>query len=101
MGRALIEELRDNGTPVVGLSSADVDLTDFESTLAVFERHRPAIVYHLAARVSGIMGNLRAQGQAYLDNVRMNTNAVEAARLSGARKVVAMGSAAIYSDMVS
>jgi GDP-L-fucose synthase len=46
------------------------------------------------------MGNLRTQGQAYLDNVRMNTNVVEAARLAGARKIVAMGSAAIYSDIV-
>jgi GDP-L-fucose synthase len=100
MGRALVEELRNHGTPVIGLSSAEVDLTDFQRTLAVFQQHRPSIVYHLAARVSGIMGNLRAQGQAYLDNVRMNTSAIEAARLSGARKVVAMGSAAIYSDMV-
>lgn len=100
MGRALIEELRGHGTPVIGLTSQDVDLTDFGATCQAFERHQPSIVYHLAARVSGIMGNLRAQGQAYLDNVRMNTNAVEAARLAGARKLVAMGSAAIYSDMV-
>lgn len=100
MGKALVEELRSQGSPVVGLTSRDVDLTDFEATRALFERHQPDIVYHLAARVSGIMGNLRAQGQAYLDNVRMNTNAIEAARLAGARKVVAMGSAAIYSDMV-
>ena len=101
MGRALVEELQTHGTPVVALTSRDTDLRDFESSRAVFERHRPTIVYHLAARVSGIMGNLRAQGQAYLDNIRMNTNTVEAARLAGARKVVAMGSAAIYSDMVS
>ena len=100
MGRALVEELRNSGMKVVGLTSRDVDLTDFAATRDAFDLHQPAIVYHLAARVSGIMGNLRAQGQAYLDNVRMNTNAVEAARLAGARKVVAMGSAAIYSDMV-
>ena len=100
MGRALVEELQSSGMEVVGLTSRDVDLTDFAATRDTFARHQPAIVYHLAARVSGIMGNLRAQGQAYLDNARMNTSAVEAARLAGARKVVAMGSAAIYSDMV-
>lgn len=100
MGRALVSELEVQGKAVTGLTSQDVDLTDFRATVELFERLQPAVVYHLAARVSGIMGNLRAQGQAYLDNVQMNTNAVEAARRAGARKVVAMGSAAIYSDMV-
>jgi GDP-L-fucose synthase len=101
IGTALVDELRANGgKPVVALASRDVDLTDFAATVALFRHHRPAIVYHLAARVSGIMGNLRAQGQAYFDNARINTNAIEAARLAGATKVVAMGSAAIYSDIV-
>lgn len=102
IGTALVAELKAAGDqPVVALCSRDVDLTDFPATLALFRQHRPSIVYHLAARVSGIMGNLRAQGQAYLDNVLINTNTVEAARLAGARKVVAMGSAAIYSDQIS
>ena len=100
MGMALVEELQTAGLHVIPLSSREVNLTDFAATAAVFERHQPTIVYHLAARVSGIMGNMRAQGQAYLDNIRMNTNAIEAARLAGVRKIVAMGSAAIYSDMV-
>ncbi|MBC9208484.1 GDP-L-fucose synthase [Roseomonas aerophila] len=101
MGRALVQELRDAaGTTTVAVSSQDADLTKFEQTLEMMERHRPTIVYHLAARVTGIMGNMRAQGQAYLDNVRMNTNVIEAARIAGVRKIVAMGSAAVYSDMV-
>ena len=100
MGRALVTELESQGKEVIGLTSQDVDLMDFKATIALFERHQPTLVYHLAARVSGIMGNMRAQGQGYLDNVQMNTNAVEAARRAGARKVIAMGSAAIYSDMV-
>jgi GDP-L-fucose synthase len=102
IGTALVTELQANsGRPVVALTGRDVDLTDFAATAALFKQHRPAIVYHLAARVSGIMGNLRAQGQAYLDNARININTVEAARLAGAGKVVAMGSTAIYSDIVT
>lgn len=102
IGRALVAELQTySDRPIVAVSSADADLTDLAATESLFRRHTPAIVYHLAARVSGIMGNLRAQGQAYFDNVRINTNVVEAARLAGASKVVAMGSAAIYSDLAS
>jgi GDP-L-fucose synthase len=102
LGQALVDELRANSdSPVVGLASRDADLTDFEATLKVFEAHRPEVVFHLAARVAGLMGNMKAQGRAYLDNTRMNTNVVEAARLVGTRKVVAMGSTAIYSDTVT
>lgn len=103
LGMALVSELRSHssGASVLGLSSKDVDLTNFEATLQFFQSYRPTIVYHLAARVSGLMGNIKAQGQAYLDNTRMNSNVVEAARLAGARKVVAMGSTAVYSDSVA
>lgn len=100
MGAALLQELREGGADAVGVSSGDADLTDFAATRALFARHRPELVFHLAARVRGIMGNHGVHGQAYLDNIRINTNAIEAARLAGARKVVAMGSAAIYGDAV-
>jgi GDP-L-fucose synthase len=100
MGKALVDELRANGATVIPLTSQDVDLTDFENTKRVFSHYAPDIVYHLAARVSGIMGNMRGQGEGYFYNTQINTNTVEAARLAGARKIIAMGSAAIYSDVV-
>ena len=97
MGTALVAELRDAGQEVIGLGSANADL---RVSADVIERHRPEIVYHLAARVRGIMGNAGTQGDAFLDNIRINTNVIDAARLAGVRKVVAMGSAAIYADSV-
>ncbi|MDR3417126.1 MAG: GDP-L-fucose synthase [Nevskia sp.] len=102
LGHALMDELQASTTEqVVGVTSRDVDLTDFEATRDLFTTVKPDVIYHLAARVFGVMGNLHAQGQGYLDNMRMNTNVVEAARLAGTTKVVAMGSAAIYSDSVT
>lgn len=101
IGQALTQELMAAGyTKVVSATSKDVDLTDQSATEKIFARHRPALVFHLAARVWGIMGNMSNKGVAYLENVRINTNVVDAARLSGAVKIVAMGSTAIYSDKV-
>lgn len=101
LGTALVAELRAAGHgDVIAPSSRDVDLTDLHATMACFQAARPTIVYHLAARVYGIMGNMRRQGLSYYDNVCINTNVIEASRVCGARKVVAMGSAAIYSDGV-
>jgi GDP-L-fucose synthase len=85
---------------VITATSKDVDLTDQRATESFFTKHRPALVFHLAARVWGIMGNMSNKGIAYLENTRINTNVVDASRLVGVKKIVAMGSAAIYSDNV-
>ena len=99
VARALAAELAAAGyDQVTLLARADADLMDTAATEAAFRQARPGIVYHLAGRVHGIMGNISGQGQAFLHNIRINTNVVEAARLAGARKIVAMGSAAVYSD---
>ena len=101
MGTALVAELRQAGQDIVALGSVDADLRDPAVSAAVIGRHRPEIVYHLASRVRGIMGNAGTQGDAFLDNIRINTNVVDAARLAGTRKLLAMGSAAIYGDSVA
>jgi GDP-L-fucose synthase len=59
------------------------------------------VVFHLAARVAGIGGNLAAPGEFFYENLVINTNVIEAARRAGAGKVVAVGTAAIYSDLVA
>lgn len=100
MGQALVRYLQDNSfSNVVALTSKDADLTNMEATQAAMDRYRPSLVFHLAARVSGIMGNMRNRGRAYLDNILINTNVIEAARRAGVKKIVAMGTTAIYSDI--
>ncbi|WP_027783719.1 MULTISPECIES: GDP-L-fucose synthase family protein [Burkholderia] len=101
IGHALKQELSDAGYQnVVAIASGDVDLRDQNATERAFDELRPTLVFHLAARVYGIMGNMSNRGVAYLDNVRINTNVIDAARQVGCRKIVAMGSTAIYSDRV-
>lgn len=100
LGTALVAGLRAARDEVIALGSRDADLSEAAVAEAVLTRHRPEIVYHLAARVRGIMGNAGSQGDALLDNIRINTNTIDAARKAGVRKLVAMGSAAIYADTV-
>ena len=40
-------------------NSKDADLTNAESTEALFAKHRPTHVIHLAAKVGGLFGNLK------------------------------------------
>lgn len=101
IGTALATGLERAGyDEVVRVSSADADLTDVHQTEELFKIHSPELVFHLAARVHGLMGNLVNKAQAYVENTRINTNVVDAAQRCGARKIVAMGSTAVYSDAV-
>lgn len=100
IGRALLEELNARDYKrVVALVSSDGDLRDPDVAKEVFLKIRPHVVFHLAARVSGIMGNMKNRAAAYVDNVRINTNVIESAHLAGVKKIVAMGSSAVYSDL--
>jgi GDP-L-fucose synthase len=98
-GRALVRELADSGYEVIGTTSAQADLTRREQAEELLETVRPTFVIHLAGRVHGLMGNIHSQGQAFYDNIQINTNVVEASRKVGVQKVVAMGSTAVYSDI--
>lgn len=101
LGTALLRRLGQQTCEIVALSRADVDLEDAASTVSLFKRVAPAYVFHLAGAVYGVGGNMAFAGDVFRRNVLINTNVIEAARLSGARKIVAMGTTAIYSDEVS
>jgi GDP-L-fucose synthase len=97
VGSALVRVLREAGfRDVRAIGSADCDLLDWQATRAFFAEHRPEYVFHIAARVFGLMGHLQNKGIAYLDNILINTHTIEAARLAGVRKIVAMGSGCVY-----
>ena len=101
VGHALERELKfAPGYDVVVTPRPNIDLCDFAATRAFFVDARPEIVFHIAAKVGGLGGNIAAPGQFFYENVVINTNVIEAARLAGARKIVAMGSSACYSDSV-
>ena len=84
----------------VKLSSKDVDLRDWKSTLSLFEDYKPKNVIHSAARVGGLGGNMNYKGEFYYDNIMMNTNVLEASRRVGVKKVVSFLSTCVFPDDV-
>lgn len=97
VGSALVEHLRNEGfSNVIALGRDDCDLTNTFSTREYFEKHQPAYVFHAAARVYGIMGNMKNKALSFLDNVMINTNVVDAASRVGVKKITVMGTGAVY-----
>jgi GDP-L-fucose synthase len=97
VGSAVVELLRGEGySHVQPVGRAECDLSDLAATRRYFEAAKPDYVFHAAARVYGILGNMRNQGLSFLDNNLINTSVVESARAAGVKKVTVMGTGAVY-----
>lgn len=97
VGSAVVEELRAKGYGnVVGIGREDCDLMNRSDTEALFADLRPQHVFHAAARVYGIVGNMRNRALSFHDNVSINTNVIHATHLAGAKKITVMGTGAVY-----
>jgi GDP-L-fucose synthase len=97
VGHALVRVLADEGFGnVISVGSGDCDLRDGTAVKKMFSDLRPDYVFHLAARVFGIGGNKKFKSDILFDNVMINSNVIEFARKSGAKKIVAMGSICVY-----
>lgn len=81
--------------------SKDADLTNRESTFALFDRVKPTHVIHLAAKVGGLFSNLSQKVEFYRENTYINDNVYEACRIHGVVKMVSCLSTCIFPDKTS
>lgn len=100
VGRALSSALAEEGfTNITNIGSRDCDLRDSAAVSRLIAEAAPDYVFHLAARVHGIGGNMRYKSDILVDNVLINTNVVEHSRRAGVRKIVVMGSGCVYPEL--
>ncbi|XP_041646557.1 GDP-L-fucose synthase-like [Cheilinus undulatus] len=103
VGRAIQHVVKEEGVAKEGgewifLSSKDADLTNMDETRAVFEKHKPTHVIHLAAMVGGLFKNMKYNLDFWRNNVYINDNVLRAAFEVGAVKVVSCLSTCIFPD---
>ena len=97
LGRAVVDRVRDRGAAeVITPSSEEFDLRERDAVRAMFERHRPDLVLHLAARVGGIGANMERPADLYLDNLLMGTYVLDEARRQQTEKTVMVGTICSY-----
>lgn len=78
--------------------SLDADLTDFNQTNSLFEKHKPDAVIHLAAKVGGLFKNIRCNAEMLMENIRINDNVLRCAILFNVKRLVACLSTCIFPD---
>lgn len=75
---------------------ARLDLRCQKDVDKYFKRYRPERVFLLAARVGGIMANMEQPGEFLYDNLMIQSNVIEAARVYEVQKLIFLGSSCIY-----
>ncbi|CAD7960431.1 unnamed protein product [Amoebophrya sp. A25] len=85
----------------VYLSSKDGNLVDRAACEAIFEKHRPTHVIHLAAKVGGLFANMKYKVEFYRENILLNDNVMECCRIYGVKKLVSCLSTCIFPDKTS
>eukprot|EP00035_Acanthoeca_spectabilis_P020315 m.432265 g.432265 ORF g.432265 m.432265 type:complete len:340 (+) comp17407_c0_seq1:70-1089(+) len=85
----------------VFLSSRDGDLTDYKATQAIFKKHNPTHVIHLAAMVGGLFKNLRQNLDFLRMNLAINDNVLRCCHEFNVVKCVSCLSTCIFPDKTS
>lgn len=78
---------------------AGLDLRRQADTEAFFREEKPEYVFLSAGRVGGILANDTYKADFIYDNIMVAANVVQAARLTGVRKLLNLGSSCIYPRM--
>ncbi len=81
---------------IFGASSHEVDLRDRDATFSYVRSVRPDIVVVAAARVGGILANKAYPVDFLSENLRIQTNVMDAALAAGVGRLLFLGSSCIY-----
>ena len=82
------------------ISSNDYNLINFDDTFSLFEKYKPDVVIHLAAKVGGIMDNINNPVSFFEDNIYINTNVLKCSHLFNVKKFIGILSTCIYPDIL-
>ena len=77
-------------------SRKDLDLLDYELVKSWFSKNKPDTVIIAAARVGGILANSTKPYDFIFENLKIETNLIEASRIFDVKKIMFLGSSCIY-----
>jgi GDP-L-fucose synthase len=97
VGSAIWRFLENSGyTDLVGWTSGQLDLTDRKKTVSTIVSAKPEVIVIAAARVGGIGANSTYPVEFLNDNIRIQSNILEAAHEINVEKLLFLGSSCIY-----
>ena len=95
-GSAIVRAFEKAGKEVVGINRSVVDLLDLSATKKFLKDVAPSMVIDAAARVGGIGANNAFPVEFLTDNIRIQSNLMDAAHEAKVGRFIFLGSSCIY-----
>ena len=76
------------------------DLRDYDKAEFAIGMYKPDVVVHCAAKVGGVGANMEFPADFFMDNIRMNTNVIQACKELTVKKLVSFLSTCVFPDDV-
>lgn len=95
-GSAIVRAYQGAGEEVIPVSRKVVDLLDRDATFRFIKDVKPDLIVDAAAKVGGIGANNTYPVEFLSDNVRIQSNLMEAAHAADVEKFIFLGSSCIY-----
>lgn len=97
VGSSIVRLLQERGyNNLVLKTKSELDLRNQQAVKDFFDTEKPEYVFLAAAKVGGINYNATVPADFIYDNLMIQTNVIDSAYRSGAKKLLFLGSACIY-----
>lgn len=97
VGSAILRKLKSEGySNLITRSFQELDLRDRTAVDEFFKKEQPEFIFLAAAKVGGILANNTYPVDFLRDNLRIQTNIIDAAHKYGVKKLLFLGSSCIY-----
>lgn len=74
----------------------EFDLISKNETDEMLSIHKPTHLIHCAGKIGGLGGNMNAMGDYFYQNLMINTNVIESARIHGVEKLICFSSTCVF-----
>ena len=85
-----------NNGEILAPSREELNLLNYSEVCSWFKINKPTITVLAAAKVGGIIANSSKPADFILENLKIQTNVIEASFLNGVRRLLFLGSSCIY-----
>jgi len=97
VGTAVLKKLKENGyTNIIIRSRKQLNLLDQNKTYKFLKKIKPKFVIIAAARVGGIVANMKNKSEFFYENLQIQNNLIHGSYLSGVKNLFLLGSSCIY-----
>jgi GDP-L-fucose synthase len=102
VGSALVRAIEKRGKDQLALATREeLDLTNLAETWIWLSAHPVDLIILAAGKVGGIKANMAAPGDFIRENLQIQMNVIEAARLTGVKRLIFLGSSCMYPRYVA